>query len=191
MNSAGMKMNDVILITGPSGSGKTSLAEFIREQCNSYAVVSEDQFWMELKANDPLNEWRTLEEEVIIQNQVVTNVKQQFKDGKSVVLEFILYCDPPRPLLAYQEALREFASNLTTVVLKPSVDAILTRKSIRGRANEQDTAAEASIAVSQLNCLDSPYIKREWIVENEDLSVSETFELLLRMNRHIFEQGEK
>ncbi|SEN97973.1 AAA family ATPase [Paenibacillus sp. OV219] len=179
-------MSNVILISGPSGSGKTALSEYLGATCH-FAVVSEDKFWGEYKANCPVDEGRTLEEEVIIQNQVATKVEQLLQEGKNVVLEFILYCDPPRPLLAYQEALQGKALNLTTVLLKPSVEVILDRKRLRGRISEQNSANETTIGESQLSCLDSPYIKKEWIVNNDSLTISETYEMLARDNRHIFE----
>ncbi|AZN41365.1 AAA family ATPase [Paenibacillus albus] len=179
-------MSNVILISGPSGSGKTALSEYIGETSH-FTVVSEDKFWGELKANNPGDGGRSLEEEVIIQNQVATKVGQLLEEGNNVVLEFILYCDPPRPLLAYQEALQNKAANLATVLLKPSIDVILERKRIRGRVNEQNAESETAIGVSQLGCLDSPYIHKEWIVNNDSISVSETYEMLARDYKHIFE----
>lgn len=177
---------NVILISGPGGSGKSSLADYIGARCE-YTIVSEDRFWSELKANSPMDTWRTLDEELIVQSQVIADVRQRLLEGNNVVLEFILYCDPPRPLLAYIEALRDIAANLIVVLLKPSAEAILSRKKIRGRANEQDTAAEKDIAVSQLKCLDSPCIRKEWLVENVDLGISETFDLIVGRNRRVFE----
>ncbi|MFC4808218.1 AAA family ATPase [Paenibacillus sp. GCM10023250] len=176
---------NVILVSGPSGSGKTSLANWIGDQCG-YSVVSEDEFWHEFKANDPRNGVRTPEEERIVQKQVAAEIHKRLAEGKQVVVEFILYCDPPRPLLAYQEALAGEASNLLVVLLKPSVEAILARKRSRGRDTEQDAAAEAAIAASQLKCLDSPHIKKEWIVNNTDLDIAETFDQLVRENHGFF-----
>ncbi|MBO7743356.1 AAA family ATPase [Paenibacillus sp. MWE-103] len=175
----------LILISGPGGSGKTSLAKWIGDACG-YTVVSEDDYWREFKANDPQNGLRTLEEERIIQRRVAAEVRRLLIEGKQVVLEFILYCDPPRPLLAYREALKGTVSDLLVVLLRPSVDAILARKKRRGREQEQDAAAEAAIALSQLNCLDSPHIKKEWIVPNSDRAVSETLDWLARENPGFF-----
>lgn len=168
-----MKKN-IILISGPSGSGKTSLAKMINEKCN-FVIVSEDKFWGKLKASQPINTERTPQEEIIIQNQVITEICEIIHSGENVVFEFILYSDPPSPLLTYIEAFKDIA-NILVVLLKPNVETILLIKKVRARENEQDIIIETNNAINQLNCLNSTHIKKEWIVENQNLTIEETYD---------------
>src|SRR5215207_7144093 len=95
----GMKLKDrkTILITGPAGSGKTSLAERIAQN-EDWTHVSEDVHWVEIKKGRPVDEGRTPDEQRIVQSAVVLQVEALLSKGKSVVLEFINYENPPKPL---------------------------------------------------------------------------------------------
>lgn len=170
-----MKKN-LILITGPSGGGKTALAEYISEK-RGYIMVSEDIFWGEFtKDRIDYDGFRTEEEEVIIRAQVTEHINKLLEEDKDVVLEFILYCEPPRPLIAYTEAF-ETRANIIVAVLNPSADSVVTRKLKRGRGNENNTniAEETKYIENWRKLIKTPYIKKEWIIDNNNLTVEETF----------------
>jgi len=67
--------------------------------------VSEDDYWVKIKEGHPWGELRTPEEQSAVQEEVVRRVVDLVTRRKNVVLEFILYEDPPRPLMNYQSAL--------------------------------------------------------------------------------------
>ena len=171
-----MKLKDskVILITGPAGSGKTSLAERIAQNDN-WILVSEDAHWVEIKQGHPAGELRTPEEQSLVQPAVVLQTRAWLSKGKSVVLEFINYEDPPRPLLYYYEALGKVPCTILVKVLRPSEKVIMDRKKIRGRADDQDEELELINTRHQLACTESGYIEDEWILDNSDLTVEELY----------------
>ena len=169
-----MKDRKVILITGPAGSGKTSLAERIAQNDN-WILVSEDAHWVEIKQGHPAGELRTPEEQSLVQPAVVLQIRELLSKGKSVVLEFINYEDPPRPLLYYYEELGNVPCNLMVKVLRPSEEAIMARKKIRGRADDQDEELELKNTRHQLACTTSGYIADEWIIDNSVLTVEEVY----------------
>ena len=170
----GMKLKDgkVILITGPAGSGKTSLAERIAQNEN-WIHVSEDLHWVEIKKGHPTGEGRTPEEQRIVQPAVVLQIRDVLSKGNSVVLEFINYENPPRPLIYYHQELRKV--NILVKVLCPSEKVIMARKKIRGRAHDQDYEKELKNARHQLACIESNYIEDEWIIDNSDMTVEEVY----------------
>ena len=94
----------VLLLAGPGGAGKTSTAARIAWHPD-WEQVSEDDYWVKIKEGHPWGELRTPEEERIVQDEVVRRVIEFVARKKNVVLEFILYEDPPHPLLNYRNAL--------------------------------------------------------------------------------------
>lgn len=168
----------VILITGPGGSGKTSLAEFIEEKDrnSNFVAVAEDAFWVEFKKNCPEKIMRTPQEELIVQGQVISHVEKLLRDNKNIALEFILYSDPPSPLLAYKKAFEDIGATVIVAVLKPSAETILERKKIRARDIEQDIDVETANTLHQLKCLESPCIDNNWIIENDNISIAATYD---------------
>jgi uridine kinase len=94
----------VIIIAGPAGSGKTTTALRIAQN-NNWSVISEDEFWVEIKKGHPEGEMRTPEEESIIQKKTLDKVLAMLASGSNVVLEFILYQNPPTPIIFYQTEL--------------------------------------------------------------------------------------
>jgi adenylate kinase family enzyme len=171
-----MKLKDrkAILITGPAGSGKTSLAERIAQNEN-WIHVSEDLHWIEIKKGHPAGEYRTPEEQRIVQPAVVLQIRDLLSKGKSVVLEFINYENPPKPLIYYYEELGKVQCNILVKVLRPSEQVIMTRKQIRGRADDQDYEEELKNTRHQLACLESSYIEDEWIIDNSEMTVEEVY----------------
>ena len=102
-------------------------------------------------------------------------VRELLEHGKNVVLEFINYENPPRPLIFYYEELQKRQSNILVGVLRPSESVIMDRKKIRGREDDQDIELEWKNTRHQLACLESSYIKSEWIIDNSDLTVEEVY----------------
>ena len=169
-----MKDRKAILITGPAGSGKTSLAERIAQN-ESWIHVSEDLHWVEIKKGHPAGGDRTPEEQSIVQPAVVLQMRDLLSKGNSVVLEFINYENPPKPLIYYYEELGKVQCNILVKVLRPSEKVIMARKKIRGRANDQDYEEELENARHQLACIESSYIEDEWIIDNSDMTVEEVY----------------
>jgi adenylate kinase family enzyme len=168
-----MNKGNAILITGPGGAGKTTLSNLIGTRAG-FHVISEDALWVEIKRGHPEGELRTQEEECVVQNRVLDEARAKLSLGTGIVIEFVLYCDPPRPLLAYRNALEPVARTLV-LALNPSVSAIMRRKELRGREFERDIERETTNAVHQRNCLMGNSIRAEWLVDNSDLSAEQVY----------------
>jgi adenylate kinase family enzyme len=169
-----LKNRKAILITGPAGSGKTSLAERIAQNEN-WIHVSEDLHWVEIKKGHPVGESRTPEEQRTVQPAVVLQIRDLLAKGNRVVLEFINYENPPKPLLYYSEELAKVQCHILVKVLRPSDKVIMARKKIRGRANDQDYEQGLKNARHQLACLESSYIADEWMIDNSEMTVEEVY----------------
>lgn len=163
----------VILLTGPSGAGKTSTAERIAQHPD-WEQVSEDGYWVEIKEGHPW-ERRTLEEERIVQDKVMRRVIELVAGKRNVVLEFLLYEDPPHPLLNYQSGLTSQGIPFTTRILSPSADEVLRRMKMRGRRREADVEKRRAQAEHQLRCLASPYIQHDWVIDTSDIALEEVY----------------
>jgi predicted kinase len=169
-----LKDSKVILITGPAGSGKTSLAERIAQNEN-WIHVSEDQHWVEIQKGHPAGGGRTPEEQRIVQPAVVLQVRELLSTGNNVVLEFINYENPPRPLIYYYEELQKDQCNILIKVLRPTELVIWERKKLRGREKDQNYDKELKNSRHQLSCLESTYIKDEWIIDKSNMTVEEVY----------------
>lgn len=169
-----MKDSKVILITGPAGSGKTLLAERIAQNEN-WIYVSEDLHWVEIKKGHPAGESRTPEEQRIVQPAVLLQIKELLAKGNHVVLEFINYENPPGPLIYYYEELQKDHRNILVRVLRPTEFVVMERKKKRGRENDQNYEEELKNAKHQLACLESSYIKNEWMIDNSNMTLEEVY----------------
>jgi len=93
-----------------------------------------------------------------VEQQVITRLFDVLSLGKRVVLEFILYEDPPRPLLRYQHVLAARGIGFITRVLRPDVEEILHD------------------AERQVRVLSSPRIAQEWVLDTTNLTVDEVYD---------------
>jgi adenylate kinase family enzyme len=164
----------VILLAGPGGAGKTSTAARIAQHPD-WEHVSEDDYWVKIKEGHPWGELRTPEEERLVQDKVVRQVIDLVDRKKNVVLEFILYEDPPRPLLNYQTALTSRDIPFTTRILRPSADEVLRRMKTRGRPRDADLEKRRAQTEHQLRCLSSPHIQSDWIIDTSHLPLEEVY----------------
>lgn len=151
----------VLLVTGPAGSGKSTLAKHVTDKLG-WQYVCEDDYWVK-------NGWshgiRTDEQEADVQQQVFADVIELIEQGKGVVLEFILYKNPPNPLTAYLDRMESDGVNYKVVALKPTVDEIMRRIKTRGREDDlNDLENRRTFAEHQLKCLEQDYIA-EWVVD--------------------------
>lgn len=169
----------VIIIAGPAGSGKTTTAWRIAQNTN-WSVISEDEFWVEIKKGHPEGELRTPEEESIIQRKTLDKVISKLASGSNVVLEFILYQNPPTPIIFYQTELEHRNIEVVIRVLKPTEGIIWNRKQKRGRSWDKDEITQREYAKQQLSCLESEYIKEEWVIDNSVYDIDSVYETHFR-----------
>ena len=164
----------MILLAGPGGVGKTSTAARIAQHPD-WQYVSEDDYWVKIKEGHPWGELRTPEEERAVQDEVVRRVIELVTRKKNVVLEFILYEDPPHPLLNYRSALTSRGIPFVTRILRPSADELLRRMKMRGRRRDADVEKRRAQAEQQLRCLASPYIQHDWVIDTSDIPLEEVY----------------
>lgn len=164
----------VLLLAGPGGAGKTSTAARIAQHPD-WKHVSEDDYWVKIKEGHPWGELRTPDEQRVVQDEVVRVIIDLVMRRKNVVLEFILYEDPPHPLLNYQNALTSPDIQVITKILRPSADEVLDRMKMRGRPRDADLEKRRAQAEHQLRCLESPYIQSDWIIDTSDVALEEVY----------------
>jgi adenylate kinase family enzyme len=169
------RLGRVLLVTGPMGSGKSTLAQYLAEQLG-WESLSEDAYWAE-------NGWglglRTSEQEELVQRQVLVDLLAMCLSGRSVVLEFILYSEPPNPLTTYESGLAEHFVAVDVVVLKPTVSEILRRIVTRGRPRDLQHLQERRREVEhQIRILESDAMGSRRIIDTTDLSVDETYRIV-------------
>lgn len=167
----------VILLAGPAGAGKSTLAARIAHD-DRWRHISEDAIWDGI--GHPPNEPRTPEEELRVQARTIELVIDALNNRKNVVLEFIVYHQPPTPILVYQNALKARRIPFITRVLLPSVEEILKRQRVRGRSGDSDLEDHRLNAEHQCSCLSSAYIKSEWRINSTNMSLEEVYQVHFR-----------
>jgi adenylate kinase family enzyme len=170
------KLGKVLLIVGPAGSGKSTLALYAAKKLQ-WELVEEDRYWVE-------HEWgsgmRTEEQEVLIQSEVSEHIIELCKLGRNVVIEFILYKNPPNPLTNYVKLLAQSGIEYSVVALQPSLETIMERQIRRGRVSDIENAIENRVhAQHQIDCLNEDYIK-DSVIDTSNLSVEDTFEIVAK-----------
>ncbi|MEN3274179.1 MAG: hypothetical protein V7636_2940 [Actinomycetota bacterium] len=165
----------VLLIAGPAGAGKSSIAARISDQ-PGWLHLSEDEHWTRIKIGRPPGELRTSAEQEVVQREVIDRVRAEVADGRRVALELILYEDPPRPLQRYQGAFDADGITYATRILRPSVDELLRRITVRGRSIEVDLPNLRAALEHQVGVLSSPHIDPRSIIDITDLGVEELYD---------------
>jgi adenylate kinase family enzyme len=165
----------VILIAAPGGAGKTTTAARIAK-VDPWVHISEDRVWDELP-RDP-HTFRTEAEKAIVQSKTVEYVKVELNKGHSVVLEFIVYDDPPQPIIFYQSEVTKLGVPVHVKVLRPSVDELLARQAVRANAHdtERELSERRANAEHQVRCLSSGSIDPNWVVNSTGVSLEDVYQ---------------
>lgn len=172
MSSTSNKDSMVLLIAGPAASGKTSMAQFIAS-LDGWKLVSEDDVWDEI--GHPPDELREDADQIVVHERVHRKILEHLADGMNVVLEFILFHNPPEPLFQYQKFFLENQIRFETRVLRPALDCLVQRAIERGR--ESDCSGIEMFrqnATHQLACISN--VNAEWVVDNSVQSLAASFE---------------
>ncbi|MEY3990728.1 MAG: hypothetical protein RI985_1809 [Chloroflexota bacterium] len=164
----------VILIAGPAGAGKTTMATLIGNK-PGWVALSEDAFWARLPRDPHL--LRTDAEKAIIQAQVVETAQTALAQGLRVVVEFIIYEDPPQPILFYYTTLTQSGHVVAIRVLRPTVEVLMQRQLQRGNAHDTELSVEMRRlnAEHQVRCLHSPAIDPAWVIDTSHQTVDAVY----------------
>ena len=162
----------VILLAGPAGAGKSTLGARIAQNSH-WSHISEDTIWDGI--GHPPNEPRTPEEELRVQARTIDLVIDALNNRKNVVLEFVVYHNPPTPIIVYQDAFKARQIPFIIRVLLPNVEEILRRQKARGRSSDSDLKARRLNAEHQCSCLSSVYIEPAWRINSTNMSLEEVY----------------
>ena len=162
----------VILLAGPSGAGKSTIGRLVARNEN-WVHLSEDDVWSELDRIP--RSLRTEEEKKIVQPKAIQYILNALQEDKSILFEFIIYEDPPQPLMYYQSKLKELGVLFETRVLLATVDELLKRQEIRGREFERDIEAQRLDAQLQVDSLDCDFVNSNWVVYSTNFTAEEIY----------------
>jgi hypothetical protein len=142
---------------------------------DGWSHISEDLVWGELP-REP-HTMRTEEEKAVVQQRTLGYIQSELRKGKSVVLEFIVYDNPPQPIIFYWGKLEKLKVPVHIKVLRPSLQDILARQESRANVHDRESplAARKANAEHQLFCLSSDFIQPDWVVDSSGLSVEEVY----------------
>lgn len=135
-----------------------------------WIALSEDEFWGRLPRDPHL--LRTDAEKALIQAQVIAAARAQLAAGMRVVIEFIIYEDPPQPIHRYADTLTNDGYTVAVRVLRPTIETLMQRQAQRGNAHDTQLSAEVRRrnAEHQLRCVHSAAIAPAWVVDTSHLS---------------------
>ena len=163
---------NAILITGPAASGKSTFARYLAQQVG-WACLSEDDYWA---ANGWGSGIRSLQQEAVVQRHVVDDLLTACRQGEGVVLEFIVYSEPPNALSAYEKALTEDRAAFEVLALRPSVAEIVRRMEVRGRPGDlENLPRRRQEAGRQVRLLETDAMLSRTVIDTTDLSVGEIY----------------
>lgn len=164
----------VLLIAGPAGSGKTSMGQRIAK-VDGWYHLPEDRVWDELP-REP-HTARTDAEKALVQGKTMSYIKAELNRGKSVVLDFIVYENPPQPIIFYQTELTKLGVPVHTKVLRPSIDEILLRQTVRANSHDTEVPLDdrRKYAENEVRCLSSDYIDTNWVVDSSGISIEDVY----------------
>lgn len=165
-------MQTVILLIGPSGSGKTSMGKRIARN-KEWKHISEDDIWD--KTDHVPYRYRTHKEQAIVQSLSIKQIMKWIKKGKNVVFEFLVFDNPPAPIIGYRDQLSKRNVKVIIRILRPTVNELLKRQKTRGRKREKNIKQQSKHAQHQLKCLHSSMIKKEWIVNPAGKTLEENY----------------
>ena len=167
-------LTPVIIIAGPAGAGKTTMATLIGNK-PGWVALSEDAFWARLPRDPHL--LRTDAEKAVIQAQVVEAAQTALAQGLRVVIEFIIYEDPPQPILFYHATLTQSGHAVAIRVLRPTVEVLMQRQLQRGNAHDTELNVEMRRlnAEHQVRCLHSPAIDPVWVIDTSHQTVDAVY----------------
>jgi hypothetical protein len=104
----------------------------------------------------------------------------EFSKNNNIALEFLVYEDPPKPLLFYKKELSKLGADILIRILKPKIEVISRRRKERNLPHDRDyfdrkkTGAECKDHL-QIEVLGSKHIKKEWIIEDSEFSLEDIY----------------
>lgn len=162
----------VILLIGPAGSGKTTLGRLVAEH-ERWVHVSEDDVWGEI--GHPSHLPRDDAGQDRVHAKVHQRIEASVRDGHNILLEFLVYEDPPVRIEDYQRFLANRGIPFVTRVLRPTAETILERQSVRGRETDRDVEKRRAQAEQQLRCLRSGIVVPEWVIDSSGETPEQTY----------------
>lgn len=173
-----MHEQKIILITGPSAAGKSTLAALVALN-SSWRSVSEDLAWdstgFAFDRGDPKHGVGK-ERHERVRALVMESVKEHLAASCNVVVDFLMYQNPPVPVLDYIASCNALGVRLKTVVLRPALEAIIERDHLRGRPEPPNLAA----LKFQHECYQASELDALTVVDSSSLTPQETFDRYLR-----------
>lgn len=103
---------------------------------------------------------------------MLDDLREPLAAGGRVVLDLVLDEDPPRPVLAYRDALEQDGADVVVRLLRTDVPELLRRIRERGRPGDDRPGLRADV-VRQLAVLASPHLEPGWVLDTTGLDVEQ------------------